>query len=101
MVGLLKLPRKGEEKGLPLVNRLAHNASYFWDTPSFKNIFLGGEGGTGRSMILAYIAMWAFKNNWVVITVPNSYKILNEVGTSYRKTYTGLFLTPVHSRKWL
>lgn len=39
------IKKEGDSKELPvlpLVNRLSHAASYFWDTPSFKNIFLGG-----------------------------------------------------------
>lgn len=56
--------------------KLFDNVPYFcrfsYKTPSFKSLFLGGLAGTGRSMILAYITMFAFKNNWIVISVPNA-----------------------------
>lgn len=86
---------------LPLINKVADNARFFWRTPSFKNVFLGGEGGTGRSMILAYISMWAFKNNWVVITCPSGYRMNHDRNAYVRRCYNGLFLTPDHALKWL
>lgn len=62
--------------------KVAIEATYFsrfhYQTPSFKNVFLGGNAGNGKSMILSYIAMWAFKNNWIVINVPSGYKWTND-----------------------
>jgi hypothetical protein len=86
---------------LKLKNRVARNSSFFWDTPSFKNVFLGGEGGTGRSMILTYIAMWAFKNNWVVINCTSGYRMNYSDDEGLRRCYNGLFLTPGYAMKWL
>jgi len=86
---------------LPLKNKLAKNSSYFWDTPSFKNVFLGGEAGTGRSMILTYIAMWAFKNNWVVINCTSGYRLTHDTTNDVRRCYNGLFLTPNAAKRWL
>jgi hypothetical protein len=86
---------------LELKNRVAKNSSYFWDTPSFKNVFLGGEAGTGRSMILAYIAMWAFKNNWVVINCTSGYRMTHDLANDTRRCFNGLFLTPNLAKKWL
>ena len=62
---------------IELVNKMPKNANFFWKTPSFKNVFLGGEGGTGKSMILTYISMWAHKNNWVTINLPNAHHLNN------------------------
>lgn len=57
-----------------------------------KSIFLGGLGGTGRSMILAYAAMFAFKNNWIVISVPNAVKWTQDLQATPKKMYNGLFV---------
>lgn len=57
---------------LPIVTTLPSYCKYYYTTPSFKNVFLGGLGGAGRSMILTYISMFALKNNWIVISVPDS-----------------------------
>lgn len=70
--------------------------SYFanlsYQTPSFKNVYLGGNGGTGKSMILAYVAMWAFKNNWILVNVPNAYKWTNDRKAKYERAYNGLYV---------
>lgn len=57
-----------------------------------KSIFLGGLGGTGRSMILTYAAMFAFKNNWIIISVPNSLKWTQDAKVTPKKMYNGLFV---------
>ena len=57
-----------------------------------KSLFLGGLGGTGRSMILAYAAMFAFKNNWIIISVPNSLKWTQDSQVTPKKMYNGLFV---------
>jgi hypothetical protein len=59
---------------IPTKLKLPENVQYFSTTPSLKSIFLGGEGGSGKSMILAYLSMFAHSNDWIVINVPNCYK---------------------------
>jgi hypothetical protein len=34
-------------------------------------------------MTLAYVAMWAFKNNWIVVNVPSAYKWTNDRKVKY------------------
>lgn len=53
---------------------MPYSARFNYSTPSCKSVFLGGLAGTGRSMILAYAAMYAYKHNWIVINVPNVLK---------------------------
>ncbi len=64
-------------------------------------MFLGGEGGTGRSMILAYLSMFAFKNNWIIINVPDSYKWTHDRHIKYPRAYNGLYLINEHAVQWL
>ena len=73
-------------KGIPSFKR------YNYTSPSFKSIFLGGLAGTGRSMIMAYITMFAFKNNWIVITTPNIMKWTQDRTVSPERMYNGLFV---------
>jgi hypothetical protein len=76
-------------------------AKFYYQTPSFKNVFLGGEGGSGKSMILAYVTMWAFKNNWIVVNVPSIYKWTNDRKAKYERAYNGLFVIHEHAVEWL
>lgn len=89
------------EPRIELSNTVPKNASFFWKTPSFKNVFLGGEGGTGKSMILTYVSMWAYKNGWLVLNLPNAYKLNNDPSVTYRRAYNGMFMTEDYARKWL
>ena len=68
------------------------NARFYCRTPSFKSFFLGGEGGTGRSMILAYLSMLAFRNNWIVINVPNAHFWTHDTKCKYPRAFNGLYL---------
>jgi ABC-type thiamin/hydroxymethylpyrimidine transport system permease subunit len=67
-------------------------ASFNYKTPSFKSVFLGGLAGTGRSMIMTYIAMYAFKNNWILITTPNVMKWTQDRSVKPKKLFNGLFV---------
>lgn len=80
---------------------LPSNAKYYCRTPSFKSLFLGGEGGTGKSMILAYVSMFAYKNGWIVINVPNAYKWTQAQRIKYVRAYNGLYLINEHAVEWL
>lgn len=62
---------------------------------------MGGEGGTGRSMILAYLAMFAHKNGWITINLPNAYKWTQNRKTKYVRAYNGLYLIQEHAVEWL
>lgn len=48
-------------------------------------------------MVLAYIAMWAFKNNWIVINVPSAYKWTNDRQAKYERAYNGLYVIHEHA----
>ena len=52
-------------------------------------------------MILAYVAMWAFKNNWIVINVPSAYKWTNDRQAKDERAYNGLYLIHEHAVEWL
>jgi hypothetical protein len=71
---------------------LPERTQYYCPTPSFKSFFLGGEGGTGKSMILAYLSMFAHKNGWIVINVPNVYKWTFDRTAKYDRAYNGLYV---------
>ena len=73
-------------KGVP------YFASFNYKTPSFKSVFLGGLGGTGRSMILNYAAMLGYKNNWIVIATPNIMKWTQDRKVTPEKMFNGLFV---------
>jgi hypothetical protein len=34
-------------------------------------------------MTLAYVAMWAYKNNWILVNVPSGYKWTNDRKAKY------------------
>lgn len=89
------------EPRIKLTNQVPKNTRFFWKTPSFKSVFLGGEGGTGKSMIMTYASMWAYKNNWIVLNLPNAYKLNNDPTVTYRRAYNGLFITEDYAKKWL
>lgn len=71
-------------------------ASFNYRTPSCKSVFLGGLGGTGRSMILAYVAMYGFKNNWIVVSIPNVKKWTQDHRAKPVKMFNGLFVVEEH-----
>jgi hypothetical protein len=71
-------------------------ASFNYATPSCKSVFLGGLGGTGKSMILAYTAMYAFKNNWIVINLSNVLKWTQDRLAKPVKMFNGLFVVESH-----
>jgi len=83
--------------GIEVKSQPSYFANFFYQTPSFKNVFLGGNGGTGKSMILAYVAMWAFKNNWILINVPSAYKWTNDRKAKYERAYNGLYVIHEHA----
>jgi len=62
---------------------------------------MGGLGGTGKSMILAYAAMYAFKNNWILINVPNVNKWTTDRSVTPKKMFNGLFIVEEHVMEWL
>ena len=76
-------------------------ASFNYQTPSFKSVFLGGLAGTGRSMILAYAAMYAYKNNWILISTPNIMKWTQDREATPKKMFNGLFVVEEHVLEWL
>lgn len=82
-------------KGVP------YFASFNYKTPSFKSVFLGGLGGTGRSMVMAYAAMMGFKNNWIVVTTPNIMKWTQDLNVKPYKMFNGLFVVEEHVLEWL
>lgn len=86
---------------IPTQTELPKSCSYYLTTPSYKSFFLGGEGGTGKSMILYYLTMYAYKNNWITITVPNAYKWTQIKKTKYVRAYNGLYLIQEHAIEWL
>lgn len=43
-------------------------------------------------MILTYLSMYAYKNNWLVINVPNVYKWTFDRKIKYIRAYNGLYL---------
>ncbi len=88
-------------EGLQVKTEPPYFAKFYYQTPSFKNVFLGGEAGTGKSMTLAYVAMWAFKNNWIIVNVPNSYKWTNDRKAKYERAYNGLYVIHQHAVEWL
>lgn len=53
---------------------------------------LYGDRGTGKSGTLAYVTMWAHKNDFVVVNVPSAYKLTNTKTIYYRHSATGLYV---------
>lgn len=62
---------------------------------------MGGLGGTGKSMILAYAAMYAFKNNWILINIPNVHKWTQDHTVKPVRMFNGLFVIQEHVVEWL
>lgn len=62
---------------------------------------MGGLGGTGKSMILSYVAMLGFKNNWIVISTPNIMKWTQDKTVTPVKMFNGLFVVEEHVLEWL
>lgn len=48
-------------------------------------------------MILAYLTMFAYKNNWITVTVPDAYKWTQFKKTKYVRAYNGLYLIQEHA----
>ena len=86
---------------LKIYKQMPYFASFNYTTPSCKSVFLGGLGGTGRSMVLAYATMWAFKHNWLVISVPNVLKWTQDHTAKPVKMFNGLFVVEEHVLEWL
>ena len=76
---------------LQIHKKVPYFASFNYTTPSFKSIFMGGLGGTGKSMILSYAAMYAFKNNWIVLSAP-VLKWTQDRNAKPKKMFNGLFV---------
>ena len=72
-------------------NTLPENVSYFSQSPSLKSIFLGGEGGSGKSMILTHLAMYGFKNKWILVNVPDCRKWTHDK-KKVTRFYNGLYM---------
>jgi hypothetical protein len=51
-----------------------------------------GDRGTGKSGVLSFITIWAHKNNWIVVNVPNASKFTNEKTIFNRHHKTGLYV---------
>lgn len=77
---------------LKIHKEMPYFASFNYKTPSCKSVFLGGLGGTGRSMIMMYAAMMGFKNNWIVISTPNVMKWTQDLKVKPYKMFNGLFV---------
>jgi hypothetical protein len=86
---------------LKIHKKMPYFASFNYTTPSCKSIFMGGLGGTGKSMILAYAAMYAYKNNWIVIATPNILKWTQDLSVTPSKMFNGLFNIQEHAIEWL
>lgn len=52
-------------------------------------------------MILAYAAMYAFKNQWILINVPNVQKWTRGHRATPVKMFNGLFIIEQHVLEWL
>lgn len=85
---------------LPIAKTPPYFASFNYQTPSFKSVFLGGLAGTGRSMILSYLAMYAYKNNWLLLS-PNVMKWTQDRNVTPTKMFNGLFVIQEHVLEWL
>ena len=64
-----------------------------------------GRSGTGKSALLLLSTMWAYRNNWVVLLVPDGYKLTNarpepEYQFHWHKK-TGLFMQFEQARQLL
>ena len=61
-------------ESISIKNSLPEQASFYFQSPSFKSFFLGGNSGAGRSMILTHLSMFGYKSGWIVMNVPSSYE---------------------------
>ncbi len=80
------------EPVLPITRTLPEMVQFYFDTPSFKSIFLGGEGGTGKSMIMTYAALFARQQGWITVNLTNGYDLLHEHKATFNRCYNGLYL---------
>ena len=76
---------------LKIHKKVPYFASFNYKTPSYKSVFMGGLGGTGKSMILSYAAMFGHKNDWIVIAPPVM-KWTQDRNVSPKKMFNGLFV---------
>jgi hypothetical protein len=95
------IPGTADKDGIKTKIFLTDKTKYYCRTPSFKSFFLGGEGGTGKSMILAYLSMFGYKNGWIIINVPNVYKWTFDRKAKYIRAFNGLYLINEHAVEWL
>jgi hypothetical protein len=86
---------------LKIQKQMPYFASFNYKTPSCKSIFMGGLGGSGKSMVLAYAAMYGFKNNWIVINISNVLKWTQDRNVTPVKMFNGLFVVEEHVLEWL
>jgi hypothetical protein len=84
-------------------NKPAFQAAFFQGGPSFRNVFLHGESGTGKSMILNHLAFWGFKAGFLVVNCREAEEWTQSVepGAEGRKLRCGLFLQQNFAKKWL
>jgi len=67
-----------------------------------SGVFLHGDRGSGKSGTLLYVAMWAHKMNWIVVSVPNVEKwTLSGEFEIRRHNASGLFLQQEHAVEFL
>lgn len=52
-------------------------------------------------MILAYLSMFAWKNGWIIVNLPNAYKWTQSRTVKYVRAYNGLYLIQEHAVEWL
>jgi ABC-type sulfate/molybdate transport systems ATPase subunit len=78
-------------------------ARFYQDGPSFKNFFLHGESGAGKSMILNYISLWASKAGYLVINVRDAENWTRNPrkGAEGRRLKCGLFAQNAEAKVWL
>lgn len=96
-----RFPELPTSPPLKTYTQLPYFARFNYTTPSCKSVFMGGLGGTGKSMILAYAAMYAFKNNWIVININNVMKWTQDRLVQPVKMFNGLFVVQEHVLEWL
>lgn len=67
-----------EEKYTKNKRRLPASLKYFKNLTGINSgAMLYGDRGSGKSGTLAYVTMWAHKNNYLVVNVPSAYKLTN------------------------
>ena len=64
-----------------------------------SGILLTGQAGSGKSMIMNYVKLWAIQNNWIVCTV-NASEFVDDF-RQYDPHECGLFIQHDLARDWL